>query len=153
MNRSQSKIRHMQQTNILLEQRRIRLTEEEVTTKTTTIPITTDTTTVQQNNVAIAKNNYEKNYRATLVKYLSDSLTKTNSQPPSKETINGIKTILNDENFKYISLLTAADFPNVSKDFLPFKMFKKQIGMDDVKKLINGKEVNGIKIADSFVIR
>jgi molybdopterin-guanine dinucleotide biosynthesis protein A len=142
----------MQQTNILLEQRRIRLTEEEVTTKTTTIPITTDTTTVQQNNVAIAKNNYEKNYRATLVKYLSDSLT-NGQRRPSKETINGIKTILNDENFKYISLLTAADFPNVSKDFLPFKMFKKQIGMDDVKKLLNGEEVNGIRIADSFVIR
>ena len=147
MNKSQSKIRHIQQANILLEQRKLRLVEKLVTTNTTTLPVTTNTTT----KLIRANNNYEKTYKATLVKYLSDSLT--NGQPPSEETINGIKEIMNDENFKYIALLTAADFPNVSKELLPFKMFKKQLNMDDVKKLINGEEVNGVRIANSFVIK
>lgn len=147
MNRSQSKIRHMQQANILLEQRRMNLLEQPVTTNTTTLPVTTNTTT----KLIRANNDYEKRYKAALVKYLSDSLT--NSQPPSKETIDGIKKIMNDKNFKYIALLTKADFPNVSKDLLPFKMFKKQLNMDDVKKLLNGEEVNGVRIANSFFIR
>ena len=147
MNKSQSKIRHIQQANILLEQRKLRLVEKLVTTNTTTLPVTTNTTT----KLIRANNNYEKTYKATLVKYLSDSLT--NGQPPSEETINGIREIMNDENFKYIALLTAADFPNVSKELLPFKMFKKQLNMDDVKKLIKGEEVNGVRIANSFVIK
>ncbi len=147
MNKSQSKIRHIQQANILLEQRKLRLVEKLVTTNTTTLPVTTNTTT----KLIRANNNYEKTYKAALVKYLSDSLT--NGQPPSKETIDGIKEIMNDENFKYIALLTADDFPNVSKELLPFKMFKKKLNMDDVKKLINGEEVNGVRIANSFVIR
>jgi len=137
----------MQQANVLLEQRRIRLIEQPVTTNTTTLPVTTNTTT----KLNVSNNNYEKTYKADLIKYLSDSFT--NGQPPSKETVDNIRKIMNDENFKYIALLTADDFPNVSKELLPFKMFKKQLDMDDVKKLLNGEEVNGVRIANSFFIR
>ena len=48
MNRSQSKIRHIQNSNLLLEQRRILLKEQTTTATTTATTAPTQTTTVNQ---------------------------------------------------------------------------------------------------------
>ena len=45
MNRSQSKIRHMQQVNVLLEQRKLKLVEQGVVPPS--LSLTTDTTTIR----------------------------------------------------------------------------------------------------------